>query len=55
VHHGLASRLIIRAKMAELQRTIDLHNAGKYDEAIALVQSDEGLSSMAAERQETRA
>jgi signal transduction histidine kinase len=35
------------AKMAELQKTIDLHNAGKNDEAIALVQSDEGLNSMA--------
>jgi hypothetical protein len=38
---------LVRAKMAELQRTIDLRNAGKQDEAIALVQSDEGLNSMA--------
>ena len=33
--------------MAELRRTIDLRNAGKHDEALALVQSDEGLNSMA--------
>ena len=38
---------LVRAKMAELQRTIDLGNAGKRDEAIALVQTDEGLNSMA--------
>ena len=38
---------LVRAKMAELQRTIDLRNAGKRDEAIALVQTDEGLNSMA--------
>jgi CHASE3 domain sensor protein len=38
---------LVRAKMAELQRTIDLRNAGKRDEAVALVQTDEGLNSMA--------
>ena len=29
----------VPAKLAELQQTIDLHNAGKQDEALALVKS----------------
>ena len=36
----------VPAKLAELQQTIDLHNAGKQDEALALVKSDRGKEFM---------
>ncbi|MGZ3359296.1 MAG: sensor histidine kinase [Xanthobacteraceae bacterium] len=41
---------LARAKMAELAKTIDLHDSGQIEAALATVQSDEGLRSMNALR-----
>ena len=35
-----------RAKMAELKKTIDLHQAGHHDQALALVRTDRGKAAM---------
>jgi len=41
---------LARAKMAELAKTVDLHDSGQIEAALATVQSDEGLKSMNALR-----
>ena len=41
---------LARAKMAELAKTVDLHDSGQIEAALSTVQSDEGLKSMNALR-----
>jgi len=41
---------LARAKMAELAKTVDLHDSGQIEAELATVQSDEGLKSMNALR-----
>jgi signal transduction histidine kinase len=41
---------LARGKMAELAKTVDLHDSGQIEAALATVQSDEGLKSMNALR-----